>query len=155
MQRKHWILSGSLALTAFLSLGGAELIAQGVQDFTQAGQRAKYLGQPGEKGINSHDFGIRVAVQNPLTDKQFRRRIVVRDLGPNVAGLVDDRVPGAAYVRIDGAAPQAFVPDGQGQLVYTVSPARLSPFGSSSVEVAVHDDQGRHLFSASLAGLFF
>ena len=100
------IALGLLAAAAagVFSLAGAELAAGPVaaaQDLDGATPRQAIR----SRGINFHEYGIRVAVEKPLTPSSRIQRIVVQDLGPDVMDLQDDRIPGSAVLRVNGRPP--------------------------------------------------
>ncbi|HJM38720.1 MAG TPA: hypothetical protein QGG59_01260 [Planctomycetota bacterium] len=118
-------------------------------------QEATFAKKSQEIVVNVHRYGVGVAVINPTQTPGLSREIQIRDLGPDVKDLVEDRQPTTAWAWVNNQPPVAFQPAGRDTLRLVIPKHWLRLFGRNEVHVSAWDNQGIALVQTSLDGTFF
>ncbi len=111
--------------------------------------------QAPQRELNFHWHGIGIVVPNPSKTNGLDRRIMVKDLGPELKDLVDDQIPNAATVEVNGNQALDFVTTSNGNLRVKIPAQHLNAFSANQVLLKVFDTNGNLIINTDIAGLYF
>jgi hypothetical protein len=141
-----------LLLASLLAVGS--LAAQGILHWAQQAQEQSFALAKDSKWITAHKFGIQAKVSNPIGNPQRDRVVTIRDLGPDIADLVEDLAPTAATLQINDRPPLALQFNSSGELEATVPAAWVNLLQRNRADLEVFH-QGHLLVKFQLEGMFF
>ena len=131
---------------AILAVAITTISATYVQDYVGRLPLTDLEDRPVWKELNNHAYGVGLRVLLPGTSHELGEDAVVRvvDLGPDVAGMIDDIEPVAAQIVVNGnIAP--FIPGANGDLEVRIPSGWLNLFWVNHVELDVWGPNGEVL----------
>ncbi|MDP6850292.1 MAG: hypothetical protein QGH51_03350 [Planctomycetota bacterium] len=141
--------------TALLMIGLGLLLPKTTHASALFVQEIAFSNQMPEVTANIHRFGVGVAVINPSKTPGLSREVQIRDLGPELKDLIDDRVPATAWAWVNHHPPLAFQQADPSTLKLQIPQNWLNAFSKNEVHVTAWDYQGNAILQASLDGMFF